>query len=1379
VTAFVGRTRERRQLRAALEDRSLGLLVVRGPSGVGKTALVDRVLHDLTPAAPILGRGKYAEQSTSAGLRPVVDALSQAVDGALGRLYDPAAGVASLRSLVGAQYDTLLAAGFRAAGLTAEAAPSPATALLSREGTVRLVDAMVRVLQWLDGFALPVVLFVDDWHRAPNEAVGFVHACSRRGSVNALKLVLAARSEGSMAYPQSASVVELEPLANADQLALLGDLLGEPAQAQAALDWLGDHANGLPFDLAEIALALRRERAFAGSGASLRVDPARAAIIDHRDINKIIIQRARTLPKPVLRVGIAAALWGDRADLDALGGCLSEPYDAVQAAAEALQANGLVRIADDEIVFPHDRIRASLLQVPDRAELQALAHAMSDVMLADGSGAHRQTALRLKLVGGLDDGRDSRLAGLFAREAAAARLAAQFDLAADFGEAAWSISQRFGGVDADDRLMVMREACLAAAQRRQAEAVRQRCALMIDSASNTAELANAYEWGVMATRLAGTASDAWALCREGLARFGVRLPKRIRNPHLVVAALVWKLVGRKARRLIRHDARTEQAVTAFANSAGYTAWEQDPRYAAYIGIRMATRARLMGYNSALWLSVDAFISSALKDYGAAAVFGDQAMASLPQLGMGRGMTLYRAVSFGKTWRDPRASLTDSNRQVYDFCMAEGDLVGAAYAVRNEALWSWRTAQTLEEMVATLEEADRKAERLGDATTRAEIVRLRELVRRLQQPEPLSSHLPDDVIHGKFVEPPLPAVEYLGLAEDWPAILRLADEFRARRHTLDSHPGGMHWRFFENLARLKTGLPLDRADLKYMVRVAKANPTDQLGKLLLLRAEERHRQGRKDCLRLYGEALEAMQRSSSRLEAGLAAECAAAAARVLGEGAAHERFRAAAAAIWSGLGAFAKLATYKTEQLADSVRARLAEAEAQAAIARRGEQAKSRFLAEVGHELRTPLQAMQGLLDLAAERPEELNLAEIRDVFGSLKSVVDDLTELGALGAEARLNARTTDLAALLSSELAFMQDAARNKGLVLGSDLAALEGRFFQVDPDRVRQVVRNLVSNAIKYTEAGDVTVRGSVAEGVGDQAHVALAVEDTGPGIPEERLPHLFEPFERAGREDARGLGLGLSLSRRIADRMGGSLTAENRAGKGSRFTFSFAAARGEAPSEARTTVRRLTILIVEDTTLVRRLMTRLLTIDGHVVIEAESLGQGLEQAGRHRFDLVLLDLHLPDGDGLSLIEQWPGGRERPSVIVLTAAVARETEERVMSAGATVLRKPIAAADLRTAIARACGGPTPSKVANGFDAEMAKLARDAREEIVKRAAELADLVRSDGPRAEIRRQAHKLAGLAAQFDAPRIAEAADRIEQACASGVPPRNWLAGLEEN
>ncbi|MFO1163510.1 MAG: ATP-binding protein [Reyranellaceae bacterium] len=1379
MTHFVGRLHERQRLRAALQVRAPRLVVVRGPSGVGKTALVEQVLRDLAPAEPILGRAKYAEQATSAGLRPVVDALSQAVDVALGRLYDPNAGLESLRQIVGPHYDALVAAGFAATGLAGGAAPSSAGAPLSRGGTARLVDALVRVLQWLDGFALPVVLFVDDWHRAPNESVGFVHACARRDGTSTLKLVLAARSEGTTAYPDSAAILELEPLASSDQLTVLTGLLGEPAKARAVLEWLGDHASGLPFDLAEIALALDRERAFAGSGSALSVDPARAGTIDRRDIDNIIVQRARSLPQAVLRLGVAAALWGDRASLDALSESLAQPAEATRAAAGILQANGLLRVEGDEVAFLHDRIRASLLQVPSGADLTALAHAMSDILLGQGGATHRQTALRLKLVAGLDDVRDARLAGLFAAESAAARLAAQLDLAADFAEAAWSILQRLADAAAGDRLAVLREACFAAAHRRQAAATRERCTLMIAAASDDAELADAYERSVVAIRLAGTASDAWEVCREGCARLGIFLPDHVSDLRLLLAAQVWRLIGRKPRRLRRHDARTEQAVTSFTNTAGYAVWERGARYAAYLAIQTATRARLMGYDSALWLGLDALISSFLKDYRAAAGFGDRVLAGLADLEVGRGMTLHRAIVFGRLWRDPRASLIESHREIYDYCIAENDLVRAANAVRNVAMWTWRSADTLEEVVATLEETDSKAERLGNEKTRGEIAQLAEIVRRLRQPEALSPSLPDELGDGPLgnLNLSIMVAEYLSLAEDWPAILRIARAVRTMRLDLDPHMAGVMWRFFDNLARLKTGSPIDRSDLRFLERVARANPTDHLGKVLLLRAERAHRKGRKDCLLLYARALEAMRKGSSRLETGLAAESAAAAARDLGDTAAYERFRAEAAANWSRWGAFAKLATYRTEQLDSSIRARLAEAEAQAAMARRGERAKSRFLAEVGHELRTPLQAMQGLLDLAAERPEALNLGAIRDVFGSLKSVVDDLTELGALGAEAPLNIRTSDLAALLGSELRLMQEDARKKALVLGADLAALEGRYFAVDPDRVRQVVRNLLSNAVKYTESGSVFLRTSASEGEDDEVRITLAVEDTGPGIPEQRLPHLFEPFDRAGRRDATGLGLGLSVSRRIAERMGGSLAAENREEAGSRFVFSFTAVRHEAPAEPRPPARPLKILIVEDTTFIRRLMAQLLAIDGHEVIEAETLAQALERAHERRLDLVLLDLHLPDGDGLALLERWPSIRERPPVIVLTAAVTRETEDRVREAGATVLHKPIAAADLRLAIARACGGPDPAKAANGYDAEMAKLAREARDEIARRSIELAGLVRSGAPRDEIQQQAHKLAGLAAQFDAPQVAEAADRIEQACAGGTAPEKWLVGLE--
>jgi DNA-binding NtrC family response regulator len=160
------------------------------------------------------------------------------------------------------------------------------------------------------------------------------------------------------------------------------------------------------------------------------------------------------------------------------------------------------------------------------------------------------------------------------------------------------------------------------------------------------------------------------------------------------------------------------------------------------------------------------------------------------------------------------------------------------------------------------------------------------------------------------------------------------------------------------------------------------------------------------------------------------------------------------------------------------------------------------------------------------------------------------------------------------------------------------------------------------------------------------------------------------------------------------------------------------------------------------------------------------------------LLLDLQLADGDGLSLLDQWPAEQERPAVIVLTADVAREAEQRVKQTGSILLRKPISAAELRAAIARACGGARSVTPTHDVDAEMASLVEEAREEIVKRTAELVELVEGGEPLREIQQHAHKLAGLAAQFDAAGIADAADRIEQACAAGLAPTDCLFPLKD-
>ena len=224
--------------------------------------------------------------------------------------------------------------------------------------------------------------------------------------------------------------------------------------------------------------------------------------------------------------------------------------------------------------------------------------------------------------------------------------------------------------------------------------------------------------------------------------------------------------------------------------------------------------------------------------------------------------------------------------------------------------------------------------------------------------------------------------------------------------VNPHPGGAVWRLHENLARLKHGLPVRRGDLGYIRRVAALNPADHQHKLLILEAERLRQKGAAErCLIAYANAVEMASSSSSRLEAGVAAECAAAAARSFGGTMSLPAMkRSQQASGMHGVPLPRPAAKPMAEvRPAPQVAPQVAQAEMKAALAHRSERAKSRFLAEVGHELRTPLQGMQGLLDLAAEAPSEVSMSELREVFGSLKTVVDDLTDLAALGGGAPLN----------------------------------------------------------------------------------------------------------------------------------------------------------------------------------------------------------------------------------------------------------------------------------------------------------------------------------------------------------------------------------------
>lgn len=1394
---LVGRGLERWQLSTALADPDTGLVVVRGRSGAGKTFLVEAVLDELAEQGTIIGRGKYAEGDATSGFAPILLALSQAVSQALDLLYDPAAGAELLLKAIGNQLPLLESAGFEPIDILSSPQRLASLPLHGGEGKARIVDAISRVTRWLDGFGTPVVLFIDDWQRAPQDAHLLVTLVTRDQSLRLCRAVFAERSgEAELSDLKRAHIelIELGPLDPEDQVALLGGAVGDHAAGAVIDAWLGGNNTGLPFDLKETAQALLDCSAIAKKDGTWIVDSAAAASIDRHDVTDTILARARALPRDVLEIGAAFALWGDRAPLARVAEALDCPRGEIEQAAQQLRRRGIVKVTGAELSFVHDRLRVGLLEALSMAAKAPIAAAMAErLRVLHDSPALVNPALRFRIAAGLDDAAPGLWRDLFAREASLARNAADKATANSFAEAAWALRQRESGRDREADALVLREASLAAAARRDSAVMRTRAEEMIGLAETDEQVADAYQCAMTAASMAGEPNLAWTFAVAGLRRFGLKLPPKARRFHLLAAVARWHLSRWLPRRAFPagHTAETIPPMRRVLNFAALLAYARDPLLMMLCSLHSSTIARRFGYHSANYQSVDAVLYGEFGNLRKAAELGIAvANATMPPTSFGRGGTMYRAYYMGLIWSLPLATLRDHVVGIFDVAISEGDVVYAQQAVRNYTRIAWRSEPTLNGLRDILKDAIEKAEQLGDAIGLQGLHAFVETIKVFKNPQGFEQTETERVENQPWnrlgviagMGPPIVVMEILGMRGDWAGVLALARKHDAGRPMVNPHPGGSAWRFYENIARLKHGLPVRRGDTGYIRRAAALVPADHQHKLLVLKAERLRQKGAaKRCMVAYANAVEMALSGSSRLEAGVAAECAAAAARSFGRDDDAVRYDALATDIWNAWGAFAKTGGRPVAEVqpAPQIAPQVAEAELKAALAHRSERAKSRFLAEVSHELRTPLQGMQGLLDLAAVAPSEVSMSELREVFGSLKTVVDDLTDLAALGGGAPLNPKPVDVAQLVESEAQFAAVAARRKNIALAVDLQP-PSVVARIDGDRVRQVVRNLLSNAVKYTDRGQIDVRVTCRHNARSETiGISIVVEDTGSGLTDTQLLRLFEPFERGERDDADGLGLGLALSRRIAERMGGTLTAGNKVSKGSAFTFAFDAETATISPAPELPIAPLNILLVEDVSLNRRLIATMLRRDGHLVSEAEDGSAALELYDAGQFDLVLLDVGLPDMDGFRILEVMKGSaRAKPvQFVILTASTSFATTERANAMGADrVLHKPVSAEQLRNAIQTLFSlhsrQDPPAPV--GFEEELQNLARLAREEIVMRGRAILEDRLDERSLGDV----HRLAGLAAQFDAPEVASAADLLEAELMAGISELASLQRFEQ-
>lgn len=462
-------------------------------------------------------------------------------------------------------------------------------------------------------------------------------------------------------------------------------------------------------------------------------------------------------------------------------------------------------------------------------------------------------------------------------------------------------------------------------------------------------------------------------------------------------------------------------------------------------------------------------------------------------------------------------------------------------------------------------------------------------------------------------------------------------------------------------------------------------------------------------------------------------------------------------------------------------------------------AKSVFLATMSHEIRTPMNAVIGILELVLQRlaPEQRERASLEVAYeaaGSLQLLIGDILDVAKIeSGHLTLTPERVRLRHVVESVRRMFEGLARQKGLRLVVELDDAPGRDVLIDPLRFKQVLSNLVSNAIKFTERGQVTIRlqeRSLDEG---RAIVRVDVEDSGIGIAPADQARLFQPFIQVakGRTVQGGTGLGLAICRKLVDLMGGDVEMHSEPGKGTRVSLDLLLRQcgPKMPESSQDPLaasmepsRRLHILIADDYPPNRVLLRQQLEFLGHRVAEAEDGQVALELWADERFEVLISDCNMPRLNGYQLARririQERCERRAPILILGYTADAEPDEvQRCRDAGMDdCLFKPLGLETLRNYLATSFGRDA-AQPRGLYDADALSSLGGGRPERLRELLEtllgsnrqdlqrLAILLR-EGDRTRLAEHAHRIKGAARMIGARTLLEACEALEDACRRG-------------